>query len=65
MTEREPGEVTERPQAPPIPQELPIVRLRQGIVYPHIMAPLTVTHTDDGELIDAALSRDRILGVSP
>ena len=63
MTEREPGEVTERPQAPPIPQELPIVRLRQGIVYPHIMAPLTVTHTDDGELIDAALSRDRILGV--
>ncbi|MEA3403556.1 MAG: endopeptidase La [Armatimonadota bacterium] len=48
---------------PSIPGELPVVRLLSGVIYPGMLAPLTVTNPLDVELIDEALSGNRILGL--
>ncbi len=48
---------------PSIPDELPIVRLLNGVIFPGMLAPLTVTNSLDIELIDEALSGDRMIGL--
>ncbi len=46
-----------------LPEELPVIRLLNGVVYPGMLTPLTVTNPLDGELIDEALQGDRIVGL--
>ncbi len=48
---------------PTIPDELPVVRLLNGVIFPGMLAPLTVTNQLDVELIDAALSDNRMIGL--
>ncbi len=63
MDEPDTTKAEDAPAGEAIPDELAVLRLREGIVYPSMMAPLTASHADDGELIDAALSGDRIIGL--
>ncbi len=48
---------------PSIPDEVPVVRLLNGVIYPGMLAPLTVTNPLDAELIDEALNGDRMIGL--
>ncbi|MBD3292546.1 MAG: endopeptidase La [Armatimonadia bacterium] len=48
---------------PSIPDELPVVRLLNGVIFPGMLAPLTVTNPLDIELIDEALSGNRMIGL--
>ncbi|MGM0492770.1 MAG: LON peptidase substrate-binding domain-containing protein, partial [Armatimonadota bacterium] len=48
---------------PSIPDELPVVRLLNGVIFPGMLAPLTVTNPLDIELIDEALSDNRMIGL--
>ncbi len=43
--------------------ELPIMPLKDTVIYPHIIAPLLVTEENIIKLIDDALAGDRIVGV--
>ena len=52
----------EQPQMS-LPDQLPVVRLINGVVYPGMLTPLTVTNPLDGDLIDEVLQGDRILGL--
>ena len=45
-----------------IPEHLPILPLNEGIVYPHMIAPLAV-QARDVPLVDAVVSGNRLLGV--
>ncbi|NLO07775.1 MAG: endopeptidase La [candidate division WS1 bacterium] len=46
-----------------LPSELPVVRLLNGVIFPGMLAPLTVTNPLDVELIDEALNDDRLIGM--
>ncbi len=46
-----------------IAEELPILPLKDTVVYPHIVAPLLVTEEPLVKLIDDALAGDRIIGL--
>ena len=46
-----------------IAEELPVLPLRDTIIYPHIVAPLLVTEEPLIKLIDDALAGDRIVAV--
>jgi ATP-dependent Lon protease len=46
-----------------IAEELPILPLKDTVVYPHIVAPLLVTEEPLVKLIDDALAGDRIVGL--
>ena len=46
-----------------IAEELPIMPLKDTVIYPHIVAPLLVTEDHLIKLIDDALAGDRIVGV--
>ncbi len=46
-----------------LPDELPVVRLLNGVIFPGMLAPLTVTNVLDIDCIDEALSRDRMIGL--
>jgi len=48
---------------PSIPDELPVVRLLNGVIFPGMLAPLTVTNPLDVELIDEALSDNRMIAL--
>ncbi len=48
---------------PSIPDELPVVRLLNGVIFPGMLAPLTVTNPLDIELIDEALNDNRTIGL--
>jgi len=47
-----------------IAEELPILPLKDTVVYPHIVAPLLVTEEPHIKLIDDALAGDRIIGIA-
>ncbi len=53
----------EKPGRPPLPEQVPVVRLLNGIVYPGMLAPLTVTNPLDMGLLDEALSGNRLIGL--
>ncbi len=46
-----------------IAEELPIMRLKDTVIYPHIVAPLLVAEEHLVKLIDDALAGDRIVGI--
>jgi len=46
-----------------IAKELPIMPLKDTVIYPHIVAPLLVTEDNLIKLIDDALAGDRVIGV--
>ncbi len=48
---------------PSIPEELPVVRLLDGVLFPGMLAPLTVTNPLDIELIDEALNDNRMIAL--
>ncbi len=58
--EREEGTPIEKIE---IAEELPILPLKDTVIYPHIVAPLLVTEEPLIKLIDDALAGDRIVGV--
>ncbi len=45
-----------------VPEQLPILPVSDAVVYPYMMAPLSV-RSDDVPLVDAVVSGDRLLGV--
>jgi len=54
----------EKPGRPPLPEQVPVVRLLNGVIYPGMLAPLTVTNPLDMDLLDEALSGNRLLGLA-
>jgi ATP-dependent Lon protease len=56
---------THSPKAPEenIPDELPILPLKGGVVYPNAVIPITVGQERSIKLIDDALVKDKIIGV--
>ena len=46
-----------------IPEELPILPLRNTVVYPFLVLPLTLTVPRSVALIEAALHGDRLIGL--
>jgi ATP-dependent Lon protease len=50
-------------EGPSLPEEVPVLRLLNGVIYPGMLAPLTVTNPLDMELLDEALSANRLVGL--
>ena len=50
-------------EGPSLPEEVPVLRLLNGVIYPGMLAPLTVTNPLDMELLDGALSANRLVGL--
>ena len=49
---------------PPIPDELPLLPLRDTVIFPVLVAPIAVGRENSIKLVDEAVSRgDRIIGV--
>jgi len=46
-----------------LPEQVPVLRLLNGVIYPGMLAPLTVTNSLDMELLDETLSGNRLLGL--
>jgi ATP-dependent Lon protease len=46
-----------------IPEELPILPLRNTVVYPFLVLPLTLTVPRSVALVEAALHGDRLIGL--
>ncbi|RKY99117.1 MAG: endopeptidase La [Candidatus Hydrothermota bacterium] len=46
-----------------IPEELPILPIKGGVVFPNLMVPLVLTNPDSQKLIDDALAKERIIGI--
>lgn len=46
-----------------IPEELPVLPIKGGVLYPNLMAPLVLTNERSKKLIDDALSKDRLIAV--
>jgi ATP-dependent Lon protease len=66
MTDEKPPE--QSPSAPtptsaPIPETLPILPLTDSVLFPKMVFPLLVMVPDSVQLIDEAMSRDRIVGM--
>ena len=65
MTEQD-DTITLNPEAPSkieIPEELPILPLRDTVVFPYVATPLIVARKSSVQLIDDVLSGDRILAL--
>ncbi len=58
----EPTQETED-QEPALPEELAVVRLLNGVVYPGMLTPLTISNPLDGALIDEALAGERVIAL--
>ncbi|MHB8781679.1 MAG: LON peptidase substrate-binding domain-containing protein, partial [Candidatus Geothermincolia bacterium] len=56
--------LTEEQVEPRVPSELPILALKDTVIYPHIIAPLLVTREESVKLVEDALASERIMGVS-
>ncbi len=54
---------TESPSPGRIPSELPILPLFDVVLFPKMVMPLIVMQTEAIQLIDEAMSKDRIIGV--
>lgn len=50
-------------EGPSLPEQVPVLRLLNGVIYPGMLAPLTVTNPLDMELLDETLSGSRLLGL--
>jgi len=46
-----------------LPQELPVLPLGQGVLFPQLTVPLMVSRTDYKQLVDEALVKDRFMAV--
>ncbi|MBA3534421.1 MAG: endopeptidase La [Ardenticatenales bacterium] len=57
------GEGNEAEQALTIPDELPILPLRNTVVYPQTVLPLSAEQPRAIRLIDAAMASDRLIGI--
>jgi len=53
--------VVAEPPRMKIPKELPVLPVKGGVVFPHLVVPLILTHKRSLDLIDDALSLDRII----
>ena len=45
------------------PEELPVLPLKEGVVYPNAMMPITIGQERSIKLIDDALVKDKIIGI--
>jgi len=61
--EQDQAMVNDVSDGPSLPEQVPVVRLLNGVIYPGMLAPLTVTNALDMELLDEALSGDRMIGL--
>jgi len=50
-------------EEPRVPEELPVVCLRDMVIYPGMAAPLAVARQKSIRAVDEALNRDRLLGL--
>ena len=55
------AEVRQKRRSMRIPDSLPVLPLRDVVVFPNIIAPLSVTRASSMEAVDAALSTSRII----
>jgi ATP-dependent Lon protease len=46
-----------------LPQMLPLLPVDRLVVFPHMIAPLTITRDDEKQLVDDALKAERMIGV--
>ncbi|MCH7761257.1 endopeptidase La [candidate division TA06 bacterium] len=46
-----------------VPSELPILPIKEGVIFPSLVVPLAVTDGNQVALIDEVLTRDRLLGI--
>jgi ATP-dependent Lon protease len=51
------------PSANPIPDTLPILPVADSVLFPKMVTPLLVMQPDSIQLIDEAMSRDRMIGM--
>jgi len=56
------GEAT---AGPVVPEVLPILPITDNVLFPKMVFPLMVVHPDSVQLIDEAMSKDRMLGMVP
>src|SRR5258706_14361050 len=61
MVELEEKEITEREPDLPIPDILPVLPLKDVVVFPFIILPLSVSRENTITAVDAALAEHRIL----
>ena len=52
-----------RPEAPPVPDALPVVPLRDSVVFPFAAAPLAVAEARSVQLIDDAMRGGRLVAL--
>ncbi|MGD9497914.1 MAG: endopeptidase La [Armatimonadota bacterium] len=50
-------------QRPALPEQVPVLRLRGGVIFPGMLAPLTVSNPLDMGLLDETLSGNRLIGL--
>ncbi|MBW2071638.1 MAG: endopeptidase La [Deltaproteobacteria bacterium] len=53
--------VTTVQQSQQVPEQLPVLPLRQGVLYPELTVPLMVTTPEHKKLVDDALVKDQML----
>ena len=53
----------EQEQQPSLPQELPVLPISQGVLFPQLTVPLMVSRPDYRKLVDEALVKERLLAV--
>ncbi|HKN47377.1 MAG TPA: LON peptidase substrate-binding domain-containing protein, partial [Candidatus Polarisedimenticolia bacterium] len=58
------GRSSGKGDAPAIPGSLPILPLKNTVVFPHIPMPLVIGRTASMRLIDEAMVKDRIIGLA-
>ena len=61
MVELEEKEITEREPDLPIPDILPVLPLKDVVVFPFIILPLSVSREKSINAVDAALAEHRII----
>ncbi len=55
----------EQPSSAKMPEVLPILPITDNVLFPKMVFPLMVVHPDSVQLIDEAMSKDRMLGMVP
>jgi ATP-dependent Lon protease len=53
----------EKPEAPQIPHELPVLPVRNVVVFPGTVVPLTIAREKSKRLIDAVLAGNKLLAI--
>ena len=62
-TERQVGLVSDAAERPSIPDTLPILPVRNTVLFPGMMVPLTVRRPSSRKLLEESLARSKVIGI--